>query len=58
LSNKHVRVRENITIEINGASKSICALSAIDKSVTFMGKRNNLDVEKVTLRELNIMVKT
>jgi hypothetical protein len=34
-------------IKLRGQSNSICGLSAIDKSVTFMGKRNSIDFDQV-----------
>lgn len=35
---------------------SLCAWSAIDKSVSFMGKRNTLDIQKVKIKRLKKFV--
>ena len=41
-------VGEKIPLSIRSDEGSLCALSAIDKSVTFLGKKqNSLDLEKV-----------
>lgn len=48
LEDKSLRVGKRASIEIQSSEpNSICALSAIDKSVTFMGTRNTVDLAKV-----------
>ena len=47
LSNTSVETGSNVKIKINSNAGSFCSLSAIDKSVTFMGKRNSIDLENV-----------
>lgn len=42
-----LRVSKRAEIEIKSEPNSICALSVIDKSVTFMGMRNTIDLSKV-----------
>ena len=38
---------QKIQFKINTEPNSICALSAIDKSVTLMGSRNAINLDKV-----------
>ena len=52
LNEKVIKTGENVLIKITGAPKSICAISVIDKSVLFMGKRNSIDLENVKLVNL------
>jgi hypothetical protein len=47
LSESSVKTGSDIKVKITGAPKSLCALSAIDKSVTYMGKRNSIDLDGV-----------
>ncbi len=42
-----VKTGEEVKIKLTGGLKSVCAISAIDKSVSFMGKRNAIDLEAV-----------
>ena len=42
-----VSVKKLTTINIKTTPFSICALSALDKSVTFMGKRNAINLNRV-----------
>ena len=44
-----VKTGEEVKIKLTGGPKSVCAISAIDKSVSFMGKRNEIDLEAVNL---------
>ena len=44
-----VKTGEEVKIKLMGEPKSVCAISAIDKSVSFMGKRNAIDLETVNL---------
>jgi hypothetical protein len=44
-----VKTGEEVEIKLSGGPKSVCAISAIDKSVSFMGKRNAIDLEAVNL---------
>lgn len=47
LSQKNVRPGGFLNYSIVSDPNSLCAWSAIDKSVSFMGKRNTLDIQKV-----------
>ena len=49
LATNSIRVGRRLNLTIRTEPKSLCALTAIDKSVTFMGKRNSIDIEKVHL---------
>ena len=42
-----VQIGNKIQLQINTSPKSLCTLSAIDKSVTLIGKRNSVNLEKV-----------
>lgn len=55
LSEKSIKTGDNVKIKLTAAPNSLCALSAIDKSVTFMGERNSIDLEKVNLLETYFM---
>ncbi len=47
LNEKVIKTGENVKVKVTGVPKSICAISAIDKSVLFMGQRNSIDLENV-----------
>ena len=48
LGKQRAEVGEKISLAIQSAENSLCALSAVDKSVTFLGKKqNSLDLDKV-----------
>ena len=47
LSDKQVQIGSRVRMQLIGHPGSLCGLSAIDKSVTFMGKRNGIDLPKV-----------
>jgi hypothetical protein len=51
-----VKTGEEVKIKLTGGPKSVCAISAIDKSVSFMGKRNAIDLEAVNLNNFTIRV--
>lgn len=50
-----VAVKNKVTIGVKTEPLSLCAISAIDKSVTFMGKRNEIKLEKVNLIKFNLI---
>ncbi len=47
LSKKSISVKQNLKLEIKTEPSSVCGISAIDKSVSFMGKRNAIRLEQV-----------
>ena len=47
LSQKSAEVGQKISFSIQSDKNSLCTLSGIDKSVTFMGKQNILNLEQV-----------
>lgn len=49
LETNEVKTGESVQISLNGAPKSMCSISAIDKSVTFMGKRDKIDFPLVSI---------
>ena len=50
LKQEVVQVGKLVGITLKSDPNSVCALAAIDKSVSFMGKRNSIDFEKVFIR--------
>ena len=44
-----VGVKEKVSLNISTQPLALCALSAIDKSVMFMGKRNEVKMDAVSL---------
>ena len=49
IKEKNLQVGTNANIQIKSEPNSICALAGIDKSVTFMGKRNAIDLDSVNI---------
>jgi hypothetical protein len=47
LSSKTLQVGKRVTMSVKSEPNSICALTAIDKSVTFMGSRNSVNIQNV-----------
>lgn len=47
LQESSLRVGRRASFEIKSEPNSICALTGIDKSVSFMGARNSIDLNKV-----------
>lgn len=50
LGQSNVRPGRFLNFTLISQPNSLCALSAIDKSVSFMGTRNNVDTAKVFLK--------
>ena len=48
LSSNLTGAGKKLEIILNTHPNSVCGLSAIDKSVSFMGNRNSIDIDKVT----------
>ena len=42
-----VEMRERIKLTVKSDPNSLCAISGIDKSVSFMGDRNSIQTDKV-----------
>ncbi len=47
LSKKSTSVKQSLKLAVRTEPLSVCAISAIDKSVSFMGKRNAVRLEEV-----------
>ncbi len=47
LGSDTVKTGQNVDVRLSASENSICAWSAIDKSVTFMGQRNAVDFDSV-----------
>ena len=54
LQESSLRVGRRASFEIKSEPNSICALTGIDKSVSFMGARNSIDLNKVNKLVLNM----
>jgi hypothetical protein len=47
LSSKTIQVGRRVELSVRSEPGSICAISAIDKSVSFMGPRNSVNIQNV-----------
>jgi hypothetical protein len=49
LGSKTLQVGKRVEMSIKSEPNSICAITGIDKSVTFMGQRNSVNIQKVNI---------
>ena len=42
-----IQIGKRVELTVKSEPKSVCAISAMDKSVSFMGARNSIKIDKV-----------
>lgn len=46
---------ESVSVDVRADADSVCALGVVDKSVHLLGGNNQLNIDKVRFRVLNIV---